>query len=144
LTGLTTDSLIYAASGGTLTSLGVAANGQIPIGSTGATPVLAEITGTTNQIVSTPGAGTITLSTPQDIHTGASPTFAGLTVTNSCVLGSDSAVFQPNADSTTFFQILDADGGTPIFNVDSTDERVGIGTASPTRNGSPSVNYFVV
>ena len=35
-------------------------------------------------------------------------------------------------DSTTMFQILDADGGTPIFNVDSTNERIGIGTASPT------------
>ena len=34
-------------------------------------------------------------------------------------------------DSTTMFQILDADGGTPIFNVDSTNERVGIGTAAP-------------
>ena len=34
-------------------------------------------------------------------------------------------------DSTTMFQILDADGGIPIFNVDSTNERVGIGTASP-------------
>ncbi|KKM61057.1 hypothetical protein LCGC14_1535620, partial [marine sediment metagenome] len=40
LTGLTTDSLIYSASGGTLTSLGVATNGKIPIGSTGAAPVL--------------------------------------------------------------------------------------------------------
>lgn len=80
ISGLTTDSLIYPVSG-LLTSLGVAANGQIPIGSTGATPVLAEITGTANQITSTAGAGSITLSTPQDIHTGASPTFAALNIT---------------------------------------------------------------
>lgn len=39
--------------------------------------------------------------------------------------------FQPTTDSTTFLQILDADGGTPILNVDSTNERVGVGTASP-------------
>jgi hypothetical protein len=44
----------------------------------------------------------------------ASPTFAGLTVTNSCVLGSNSAVFQPTVDSTTFFQIKDEDGNAHL------------------------------
>lgn len=34
-------------------------------------------------------------------------------------------------DSTTGVQIFDADGGTPIFNVDTTNERVGIGTNAP-------------
>ena len=77
------------------------------------------------------GGDFITLNAIQDIQTSASPTFAGLTITNATIIGSDSAVFQPNADSTTFFQILDADGGTPIFNIDSTNERVGIGTATP-------------
>jgi len=39
------------------------------------------IAGTENQITSTSdGDGTLTLSTPQDIHTGASPTFAGATI----------------------------------------------------------------
>ena len=64
-----------------LIMLGAATNGQIPIGSTGANPVLALITGTANQIISTPGAGSITLSAPQDIHTGASPTFAIISLT---------------------------------------------------------------
>jgi hypothetical protein len=41
-------------------------------------------------------------------------------------------IFQPTTDSTDFLQVLDADGGTPILNVDSTNERVGIGTASPS------------
>ncbi|MDP6770258.1 MAG: helix-turn-helix domain-containing protein, partial [Anaerolineales bacterium] len=35
-------------------------------------------------------------------------------------------VFNPDADSTTLFQIFDADGGDPIFNIDTTNERVGI------------------
>ncbi|MCP4083178.1 MAG: hypothetical protein GY743_23395 [Planctomycetaceae bacterium] len=39
---------------------------------------------------------------------------------------------QPTTDSIDFFQVLDADGGTPVFNVDSTNERVGIGNAAPT------------
>lgn len=39
------------------------------------------VAGTTNQItVTNDGDGTITLATPQDIHTGASPTFADLTL----------------------------------------------------------------
>jgi len=67
------------------------------------------------------------------LGTNAIPTFAGLTITDACVLGSNSAVFQPATDSTTFFQILDANGGTPIFNVDSTNEKVGIGTVNPTQ-----------
>ena len=41
-------------------------------------------------------------------------------------------LFQPTTDQTDFFQILDANGGTPIFNIDSTNERVGIGTSTPS------------
>ena len=63
------------------TALNAATDGQLMIGSTGANPVLAALTGTANQIIVTPGAGSVTLSTPQDIHTGASPTFAGATFT---------------------------------------------------------------
>lgn len=38
---------------------------------------------------------------------------------------------QNSTDSTTAYQWLDADGGTPILNIDSTNERVGIGTPLP-------------
>ena len=52
------------------------------------------------------------------------------------VLDEDNPVHQPlSTDSTTFFQILDFDGGTPILNVDSTNERVGIGTATIPHGG---------
>lgn len=40
-------------------------------------------------------------------------------------------ILQPTSDSVDFFQVLDADGGTPVLNVDSTNERVGVGTAAP-------------
>jgi hypothetical protein len=43
-------------------------------------------------------------------------------------------IFQPTTDSTDFLQVLDADGGTPVLNVDSVNERVGIGTATPAAN----------
>lgn len=58
-------------------------------------------------------------------------TASGVTVTNAAVIGSNSVVFQPDTDSTTFFQILDKDGGRPILNIDSTNERIGFGTAVP-------------
>ena len=76
------------------------------------------------------------------IGTTDSPTLTGLTVTNCCVLGSNSAVFQPATDSTTFFQVLDTDGGTPIFNVDSTNERVGIGTNAPASLLEVGTGYY--
>lgn len=45
--------------------------------------------------------------------------------------GAGQIKLQPTTDSVDFFQVLDADGGTPVLNVDSTNERVGIGTAAP-------------
>lgn len=82
-----TDGGILLGSGvGALTALAQATNGQLPIGSVGADPVLAALTGTTNQVIVTNGAGTITLATPQDIHTGAQPTFAGMFLTDDLVV----------------------------------------------------------
>ena len=81
LTGLTENALMYADSDGVLTSLSAASNGQLIIGSTGVAPSIAALTGTANQVIVTPGAGSITLSTPQNIHTAATPTFAGGTFT---------------------------------------------------------------
>ena len=76
--------------------------------------------GTTNQINVSSGGATITLSTPQDIHTGASPTFAGLTLyglTQGSVLftGTGGAISQDNAN---------------LF-WDNTNKRLGIGTTTP-------------
>ena len=53
---------------GNVASLALA-NGQLPIGVTGAPPLAATISGTANQIGVTLGAGAITLSTPQRIDT---------------------------------------------------------------------------
>ncbi len=38
---------------------------------------------------------------------------------------------QNSTDSTSSFRVMDADGGNPVLNVDTTNERVGIGTAAP-------------
>lgn len=81
------------------------------------------ITGTTNQITVTNGdgvSGNPTLSLPQNIHTGASPTFAGgtlngtLALTNSSVNSGDGNIDMPtskglqirNATATATFRLL--------------------------------------
>lgn len=57
-------------------------NGQLLIGSTGTAPSAAAITGTANQVIVTPGVGSITLSAPQSIGPTSSPTFAHETLTD--------------------------------------------------------------
>lgn len=84
-----------------VTSISVGA-GLSATGSTGAitlnnTGILA-INGTPNQVNVSTSSGTATLSTPQNIHTAATPTFAKLTLTNLDA-------------STTGTQILISDGG---------------------------------
>jgi len=80
LSALTAKSFLYADIGGLISATGAATNGQILIGSTGLNPVAATLTGTASQVVVTNGAGSITLSLPQNIAVGSSPTFAGLTL----------------------------------------------------------------
>jgi hypothetical protein len=38
---------------------------------------------------------------------------------------------QPTTDTTDFFQVLDADGGAPILNIDAVNELIGVGITSP-------------
>lgn len=61
---LTDGGLLLGSGTGAVTALGVATNGQIPIGDGTTDPVLATITGTSNQITITNAAGSITLSIP--------------------------------------------------------------------------------
>ena len=58
-------------------AINAAANGALLIG-TGSGLVLATLTGTPNQVLVTNGAGSATLSTPQNIHSTATPTFGAL------------------------------------------------------------------
>jgi len=66
-------------------------NGQLVIGSTGAAPVVGSLNGTINQVIVTPGAGTLGLSLPQNIHTGATPIFAGITLGTTTLTAAASA-----------------------------------------------------
>lgn len=71
-----TSGTLAIARGGTATG-SVPTNGQLLIGN-GTGYTLSALTGTANQIVVTPGVGSITLSTPQAIGTASTPQFARL------------------------------------------------------------------
>lgn len=79
---ITLDVLLGQAYGGTGIDTSAVTNGQLLIGNTtGNLFALAGITGTANQITVTDGASSITLSTPQDIQSGATPTFTATNFT---------------------------------------------------------------
>jgi len=78
LATITNHGLMVGSGTDAVTVLAEATNGQVPIGSTGADPVLATLTGTADQINITNDAGSITLSLPQDYDTGARPQLGGL------------------------------------------------------------------
>jgi hypothetical protein len=65
--GLTANSFLYSGTGGLLTTTAAPTNGQLLIGSTGAAPVKATLTGTSNQISVANGAGSVTLSIPSTL-----------------------------------------------------------------------------
>ena len=120
VSGLTANSFLYSGTAGLLTTTAAPTNGQILIGSTGAAPVAATITpgtaisvvsgagsitvnntgvtsvaGTAHQISVSSGTGNVTISTPQNIDTTSTPTFANLTLTNTTnqlVLGTTNTV----------------------------------------------------
>lgn len=72
--------IVYVGPNGGLTSTAAPTDGQVLIGDTDAAPVLATLTGTPNRVTVTNAAGSITLSAPQDLHSGASPTFVAETL----------------------------------------------------------------
>ncbi len=104
---------------GTLTLSGLTASRLISTDASKgleSTDLVSWVAGTTNQIsVADDSDGTITLSTPQDIHTGASPIFAGLTVFSPTPI----LVFQDSnslgAASVGFIEWRDSGGGRAGF-----------------------------
>ena len=63
-----------------ITATAVLSNGQLLIGDNSGDPTVGTLTGTTNQVTVTNGAGSITLSTPQDLDTSADVTFDSVTL----------------------------------------------------------------
>lgn len=113
---------LYTDASFNMASTAAMTNGQLLVGSTGANPALATLTGTANQVVVTNAAGSITLSAPQNIAAGSSPTFAGLSLTG---LAQGGVVFV-GASS-----VLKQDMSYLIW--DDTNNRLGIGNNAPVR-----------
>lgn len=119
----------------TLSSAGLAANTEsyITIGNTAGLTAERALTGTVNQITITDNGAnsTVVLSTPQNIHTGASPTFTGLTlsgVSTGAVI-STSGVLSSVAPGTSG-NVLTSNGTTWT-------------SAAPTGGGAPTTAQYV-
>jgi hypothetical protein len=127
--GTTNHTLQIGNAFGSLTSLGVATNGQLPIGSTGADPVLATLTAGTG-ITITNGAGSITIAasgsttlTYTNVNHAASPYTVLATdeyISVDCSAGVVSLLF-PNAATTgREYIIKDRTGNANINNISVT------------------------
>lgn len=91
------------------------------------------LTGTPNQVNVSASTGNITLSLPQDIHTGASPTFAGLTLSNF------------NAGNNAVFYATSGTGALATTTTNTSSLCLVSGASAPTWgscSGSGSTNYW--
>jgi hypothetical protein len=125
----------------TAAKLESASNGQLYIGNgTGFTK--ATLTGTANQLNVTNGAGSITLSTPQNIHSAATPTFSGLTlsgITGNTLLRANGSGVLANATSADITGLLGFTPSNPSSSwslnasgdVSRASGNVGVGQANP-------------
>jgi hypothetical protein len=115
------DTLTFAGSTG-LTITTDATTDTITFTNSGVT----SIAGTTNQITASASTGSITLSTPQDIHTGANPTFAGATLGNILV----GVTGDNELDTSSGNLTIDSAGGTTTID----DELIVSGDLQVTGN----------
>jgi hypothetical protein len=108
--------------------------GNVGIGTTSPTPKLESVSSTLAQLRLTHTFGSkfvdFTVGTNHDLTVKPSST--------------GQIILQPTTDQTNFFQVLDADGGTPVLNVDSTNERVGVGIAAPAQKFHVSDSVSVI
>ena len=114
ITELTADSLIYPVAG-LLTSLGVAANGQLPIGSTGTTPVLATITGTADEIDVTNAAGSITVGLVNPLIVGKGGTGVATLTDHGILLGSGTDAVTPLGVASDGYLPIGSAGADPVL-----------------------------
>lgn len=122
--GSTPFSILIVDAANTVGDVGPLTDGQLLIGATGAEPVPASLTGTANQLIVTGGAGSITLSLPQDIAPTSDVTFDQVTATN------------------VVTNVIDADGVMNIGTVDA--DIINIGNSSAVVNINGQVNYNTV
>jgi phage FluMu protein gp41 len=74
---LTDGGILLGSGTGSITALGVAANGQIPIGDGSGDPVLATLSGTSNEVDISNGSGSITVGLPASVTVTTALTISG-------------------------------------------------------------------
>lgn len=127
-------------SGGTVTSISAGAGITLspnPITTTGTitNAGVTSLTGTPNRVTVSAATGAITVTAPQDIHTGASPAFAGLNLSG---LTASTAVYTDGSKNLT--STPPNNGSIGYWTRDNTNsylyqttlaDKVGLGTATP-------------
>ena len=103
------------------------------------------ITGTTNQVIASGATGAVTLSLPQSIGTGSSPTFTGLTLsgaTNARILYSASGVVTTTSgfdfSASNGLQTTGSAAGTAVTNMAG----MSIVNSSATTNNFAGINFI--
>jgi hypothetical protein len=85
--------------------------------------------------------GTLTGLTGLTVASGGETiTAGGLTVSAGGVNVTGNSVFKPSSDSTTAFQVQNAAATTTVLNIDTTNGRLGVGTAAPSRPIDVAIN----
>ncbi|MCG2725184.1 MAG: hypothetical protein L6420_02820 [Elusimicrobia bacterium] len=136
-TSLISGGILYGGGTGAISALNVLTNGQLLIGDNSGAPAAAGLTGTANQVVVTNGAGYITLSLPQDIHSGATPTFTGLDI----LAGSTVDMNTTGKITNLADPLVDQDAATKIY----VDNATGGGTGAWGLSGNninDSINFL--
>jgi hypothetical protein len=126
---------LFEGTNAALVPLGVATNGQIPIGSTGADPVLATITGGGGVTV-TNGPGTITISSTGGIWTDESSSFNAVAENGYFITGSATATLPLSPpQGTTIYFIFDTTGVTFTISA-NTGQFIRVGSALSASDGT--------
>ena len=125
VTSLTTNtglsSNVTATGAVTVTNTGVTSNvagtGISVSGATGAVTItnsgVTSLAGTTNRITVSGATGAVILNLPQDIHTGASPTFAGLSLTSVSTTGATITNLTGAYQNTSVYDSAKTQSATP-------------------------------
>lgn len=114
LTTITDHGILLGSGTGAITPLGAATNGQIPIGSTGADPVLAVPTNGTN-ITWTTGAGTLQADLTATVAVSLGGTGATTLTDHGVLVGSGTGAITPLAVGTTGQLLVGSTGADPAF-----------------------------
>jgi hypothetical protein len=146
VSGTTNHALLVGNVSGSISSLGVATDGQLPIGSTGANPVLATLTAGSG-ITITNGAGSITIaagggasqSFPTDSGT-ATPSAGVLNIkADSAGRNAGSSVSFTGSSNTVLLNVTDANGSTMIGNLAGSTTMSGSGNIALGKSAGSNI-----